>query len=59
MTWAQLDAELRTALAGSELAPSGGLNMRAEVYDLLTSRFARPLRELFVAAYAIDFQIIL
>jgi hypothetical protein len=52
VTWARLDAELRIALAGSELTPDGGLNVRAEVYGLLTSRFAEPLRELLVAAYA-------
>jgi hypothetical protein len=33
-TWARLDADLRAALAGSQLAPDGGLEVRAEAYEL-------------------------
>jgi hypothetical protein len=50
--WARLDADLRAALAGSQLAPDGGLEVRAEAYELILSRFAEPLRALLKVAWA-------
>jgi hypothetical protein len=49
--WTHLDADLRTVLAGSVLAPDG-LDVRAEVYDLICTRFAAPVGELLAAAQA-------
>ncbi len=47
--WTHLDDDLRTVLAGSVLAPDG-LDVRAEVYDLIRTRFAAPVGELLAAA---------
>ncbi len=49
--WAHLDDDLRTVLAGSVLAPDG-LDVRAEVYDLIRTRFAAPVGKLLAAAQA-------
>jgi len=45
-TWQQLDAGLRAALAGSALDREGGLDVRADVYDLLCACYAAPVRAL-------------
>ena len=51
-TWRQLDAELRAALAGSSLGPDGGLDVRADAYELLCTLYAAPVRALLERAQA-------
>ena len=51
-TWRELDSDLREALAGSVLAPDGGLDVRAEVYDRICTCFPAPVRDLLHAAHA-------
>jgi hypothetical protein len=51
-TWRDLDRDLREALAGSVLAPDGGLDVRADVYECICTCFAAPVRELLRAAHA-------
>jgi hypothetical protein len=51
-TWRELDCDLRDALAGSELAPDGGLDVRVEMYEWICTCFAAPVRELLCAARA-------
>jgi hypothetical protein len=51
-TWRELDCDLRAALAGSVLAPDGGLDVRAEMYERICSCFAAPVRELLRTAHA-------
>jgi hypothetical protein len=51
-TWRELDSDLREALAGSVLAPDGGLDVRTEMYERICTCFATPVRELLRAAHA-------
>lgn len=51
-TWQQLDTELRAALTGSSLAPDGGLDVRADAYELLCTHYAAPVRALLELAQA-------
>jgi hypothetical protein len=50
--WRELDSGLRDALAGSVLAPDGGLDVRVGMYERICTCFAAPVRELLHAAHA-------
>jgi hypothetical protein len=51
-TWRELDSDLREVLAGSELAPDGGLDVRAEMYERICTCFAAPVCKLLRTAHA-------
>ncbi len=48
--WLELDGDLRAALQGSTLAPDGGLDVRADRYEVIRARFASPVHDLLTAA---------
>jgi len=50
--WLMLEDDLCAALVGSALAPDGGLDVRAEAYEVICARFAAPVRDLLAAAQA-------
>jgi hypothetical protein len=51
-TWLELDSDLRAALLGSALTPDGGLDVRADMYGVICTRFAASVRNLLSAAQA-------
>jgi hypothetical protein len=50
--WLTLEDDLRAVLVGSALAPDGGLDVRAEVYEVICEHFGAPVRDLLAAAQA-------